>query len=124
MTVIDVFVPVGNALLVQYGVVATSRLREDLERWCDLYAAGRLQKPTLALRGGEDGRLCAARWANERAALAAALLLLPRRGASEREMLEAIVGLSYGGDVRMAVGASQVGALQGTQYNRRRARHP
>ena len=111
MTVIDVFVPVGNALLVQYGVVATSRLREDLERWCDLYAAGRLQKPTLALRGGEDGRLCAARWANERAALAAALLLLPRRGASEREMLEAIVGLSYGGDVRMAVGAEAEGKV-------------
>lgn len=111
MTVIDVFVPVGNALLVQYGVVATSRLREDLERWCDLYAAGRLQKPTLALRGGEDGRLCAARWANERAALAAALLLLPRRGASEREMLEAIVGLSYGGDLRMAVGAEAEGKV-------------
>ena len=47
----------------------------------------------------------------QRAALAAALLLLPRRGASEREMLEAIVGLSYGGDVRMAVGAEAEGKV-------------
>ena len=37
---------------VKYGVMEVRRLRRDLTTWTDMYAAGRLHKPTLALVGG------------------------------------------------------------------------
>ena len=79
----------------------------------------------------EDERTGLAMAANERAALAASLLLLAdtrvraggsagvaagatpgaRARASEHELFEAIVGLSYSGDVRMSVGAEAAGKI-------------
>lgn len=62
--------------VIKYGVIGTEALCRDLTQWDALYAAGRLQKPVLTLR--ESRAVTAANAANQAAALAASLLLLPR----------------------------------------------
>lgn len=98
-------VPTARARTMKYGVISSAALAEDLTDWCSLYAAGRLHKPVHVLRGGGDAILGAAAAANHRAALRAALLLLPSKF-SARELFRAIAGLSYGGDWRMTFGES------------------
>jgi len=88
-----------NGALVKYGVVRTERLVKDLSTWEELYVAGRMQKPVLTLV--EDPRVRDAQESNKASALAAAMLLLPKRF-SETDLFRMICGLSYAGDVRMA----------------------
>jgi translocator assembly and maintenance protein 41 len=97
----------------KYGVVGLESLARDLLAWDRLYAAGRLQKPTLRLGGGAGGEedvrvafpglppttLAAALCSNHAAAAAAALLSLPPTFTAP-SFAAAVVGLSYGGDVR------------------------
>jgi len=77
------------------------RLCRDLSSWRDMFVAGRMQKPVSVL-GTADPRVVAAAAANLRAALAAALLALPETF-STRQLHRALCGLSYGGDIRMAL---------------------
>jgi hypothetical protein len=90
----------GVEAAVKYGVVGLPRLLRDLREWDALFVAGRLQKPVATLAG--DARVDAAQASNLRAALACALLLLPERF-SEQQLHVALCGLSYNGDVRMAL---------------------
>jgi len=100
--------------VIKYGVIATSRLLRDLCNWSDLYLAGRLHKPVLDLRTNTTNNttnnttstftLDEGIRANHRSALFTALLLLPERF-TQRELLAAITGISYTGDVRLAVAA-------------------
>ena len=112
--------PLGEARL-KYGVVALPTLLRDLRDWDALYVAGRMHKPVATLRA--DARVAAAAEGNLRAALACALLLLPVRTRaatwvslprahadfaaqerfSERQLHTTLCGLSYTGDVRMAI---------------------
>jgi translocator assembly and maintenance protein 41 len=101
--------------MYKYGVVSVEALRRDLTRWSDLFVAGRMQKPTTTLTtttttAAADASLRAASEANLRAALAAALLILPDTF-STRELHETLCGLSYEGDVRTAFGAEDVGKI-------------
>jgi translocator assembly and maintenance protein 41 len=118
--------PLGCAR-IKYGVVALPTLLRDLRDWDALYVAGRMHKPVATLRA--DGRVAAAAEGNLVSALACALLLLPVRGRaraawhharaaparsrcdaccaqerfSERQLHATLCGLSYTGDVRMAI---------------------
>eukprot|EP00850_Spirogloea_muscicola_P009827 SM000056S17945 [mRNA] locus=s56:187015:190168:- [translate_table: standard] len=84
--------------MIKYGVIATSRLYDDLVTWSNLYVAGRLQKPVKHL---VDNRgICKLNRLNVQSALAAALLLLPQHF-SEEELYLAVCQLSYLGDIRM-----------------------
>lgn len=87
---------------IKYGVVRTDSLVRDLTTWDALYVAGRLHKPVRVV--ASDARVAAAAQTNLRSALAAALLLLPPEF-SEAQLHAQLVGLSYGGDVRLAFGA-------------------
>jgi len=107
--------PHDGARLYKYGVVSVEALTRDLTRWSDLFVAGRMQKPTTTLTTttaafAADASLRAASEANLRAALAAALLMLPETF-STRELHETLCGLSYEGDVRTAFGAEDVGKI-------------
>jgi translocator assembly and maintenance protein 41 len=93
----------ARAATMKYGVISAAALAEDLLEWRHLYAAGRLHKPVLELAGGARAPLAAARAANARAALRAALLLLPARFAP-RDLFRAVAALSYRGDWRMTFG--------------------
>lgn len=88
---------------IKYGVLATDALIDDLTSWRRLHAAGRLQKPALAV-SRPPPRLAAALAANAASAAAAALLLLPPTF-DDVAWRTVVVGLSYGGDVRSWVGA-------------------
>lgn len=90
----------------KYGVISVNRLREDLSHWTDMFVAGRMQKP-VALVGAADPRVAAAAADNIRAALAAALLLLPETF-SASQLHETLCGLSYHGDIRLALLAEDV----------------
>ena len=101
---------------IKYGVIHEADLLADLTEWRWLYAAGRMQKPTVAVPLGAEGAAAAAlaeaQGRNLDMALAAALLLLPppNPGGEGRgtwglgTLHETIAGLSYGGDPRMALG--------------------
>ena len=88
---------------IKYGVVSRAALSNDLQHWSSLYVGGRMHKPvrTLAPWPADLQRLVAA---NRRSAVTASLLLPERFDADD--VLNTIVGLSYGGDVRMGVGES------------------
>ncbi|PNH10220.1 Mitochondrial translocator assembly and maintenance protein 41, partial [Tetrabaena socialis] len=88
---------------IKYGVVEASALQRDLTCWTHLYVAGRMHKPTAPLLPPPPA-LEEAAMANRHHALATALVLLPPTF-TEEELLRTVVGLSYGGDVRLAVGA-------------------
>mmetsp|Transcript_39872 Transcript_39872/g.76198 ORF Transcript_39872/g.76198 Transcript_39872/m.76198 type:complete len:213 (-) Transcript_39872:3755-4393(-) len=86
--------------MVKYGVASTQTVLEDLRTWSTLYLGGRLHKPVRHLV--QDPEVMAANRENLRSALATALLLLPDTF-STRQLHETIVGLSYTGDIRMAI---------------------
>ena len=117
-------VPLGLASqpsrLMKYGVISTKQLRDDLCSWRWLYAAGRLHKPVHVLK--QHSMVWEDVLQNRSQALAVALLLqegqeiLNRGGESgydedededvqELRLYSTIAGLSYTGDIRMAVGA-------------------
>ena len=87
-----------NGTMIKYGVVNLDTLSKDLSEWNTLYLAGRLQKPVKILR--DDPRIRLANQVNLISALRTALLMLPEKF-TERELYEAIAGLSYMGDPRM-----------------------
>ncbi|KDD75731.1 mitochondrial matrix protein Mmp37 [Helicosporidium sp. ATCC 50920] len=95
----NTLVPIESRL-VKYGVMSTSDLIADLERWRWLYAAGRLHKPVAELQPHAGVRRKRAQ--SLRAALGAARLTLPARF-DTRELLTAVCALSYRGDLRMGV---------------------
>lgn len=91
----DIGLPDGRP--AKYGIVSLGTFLSDLRHWDTLYLAGRLQKPIEPVLGDLEG--CGAGQAQRQNlifALHTALLLLPERF-SRREMLEAIVGISYQG---------------------------
>lgn len=74
-----------------------------MQAWSHLYIAGRMQKPITPLTPplSPAAPLAAAQHANLQGALSAALLLLaPQQCFTTHQLLEAIVALSYRGDVR------------------------
>ena len=91
----------------KYGVVSVNAMCDDLVNWRHMFVAGRMQKPVVALGGAIDPRVTAAQSINARSALAAALLLLPEEFSRE-DLLGSLCGLSYAGDVRVALGAEDV----------------
>ncbi|KAK7706528.1 Mitochondrial translocator assembly and maintenance protein 41 [Botryosphaeria dothidea] len=91
-----------NGTLIKYGVVNLDTLQRDLSQWDTLYLAGRLQKPVKILR--DDARIRLANQVNLISAVRTALLLLPEKF-TERELFNAIAGLSYMGDPRMSFNA-------------------
>lgn len=82
---------------IKYGVIEQTDLQADLQDWRWFYTAGRLQKPTVTLK--QSPALCKAQQQNIRAALSAALLLLPEQ-CTEDELYQTITKLSYLGDPR------------------------
>ncbi|KAJ8611143.1 hypothetical protein CTAYLR_003563 [Chrysophaeum taylorii] len=105
----NAYVPLATTWpAMKYGVVSTAALFEDLRTWRWLYLAGRLHKPVVGLAGFEQ--LAEAQAVNLRAALAAALLLLPPRFDAET-LFSMIASLSYEGDVRFAVGAEDAAKI-------------
>ncbi|EKV08551.1 Mitochondrial matrix Mmp37 [Penicillium digitatum] len=91
-----------NGTMIKYGVVNLDTLCRDLTQWDTMYLAGRLQKPVKILRDHPKVRL--ANQMNLLSALRVALLLLPERF-SEFELYSTIAGMSYMGDLRMALPA-------------------
>jgi translocator assembly and maintenance protein 41 len=89
-----------NGIQIKYGVVNLDTLCKDLSQWDTLYLAGRLQKPVKILRDDPGVRL--ANQINLISALRTALLLLPPKF-DERQLYEAIAGISYLGDPRMSL---------------------
>eukprot|EP00929_Paragymnodinium_shiwhaense_P079620 TRINITY_DN41506_c0_g1_i2.p1 TRINITY_DN41506_c0_g1~~TRINITY_DN41506_c0_g1_i2.p1 ORF type:complete len:364 (-),score=72.02 TRINITY_DN41506_c0_g1_i2:349-1371(-) len=107
----------GGGCEVKYGVVGRGAALADLQGWSALYLAGRLQKPfVLNWLGREDQQRLAfeaASLENRTAALSAALLLSQQAlasgsgspaGLQVTKLLEALVRLSYDGDIRVGVG--------------------
>lgn len=92
------YVKVG-AQLCKYGIVSKASLLRDLTEWENIYLAGRLHKPVRTLVESEE--VAGAVRANARAALCAALLLLPREF-TRRGLYLKICALSYEGDIRLA----------------------
>ncbi|QDZ19134.1 mitochondrial matrix protein Mmp37 [Chloropicon primus] len=95
------FVNVGGQLC-KYGVVSTETLLKDLDEWDHLYLAGRLQKPVKPLVTSDEVDTAVKR--NIRAALCAALLLMPENF-TKRELYHRICSLSYDGDIRLVFAA-------------------
>eukprot|EP00042_Codosiga_hollandica_P047367 m.512160 g.512160 ORF g.512160 m.512160 type:complete len:106 (+) comp57434_c0_seq47:369-686(+) len=89
--------------MVKYGVMSAAHALEDLQHWSTLYLSGRLHKQVCVLR--DDDEISQAVAVNRDHAVTVALLTLPARF-SEREFYAKIAGLSYSGDLRMAVGES------------------
>lgn len=83
---------------IKYGVIRMHELIQDVLNWHRLYISGRLQKPVHILIDKLD--LEDVNAANLKAAISAALLLLPPEF-SEEELFAKICGLSYMGDLRM-----------------------
>ena len=89
----------------KYGVVDMEDLCHDLETWDHLYLSGRLHKPVKFILEPDHtcARLNEALERNLHCAVGAALLQLPEKFTA-RDLYEVIAGLSYHGDIRMAVG--------------------
>jgi len=84
-----------------------SRLEADLTTWCDLYVAGRLQKPVYTIPSvwsrqspEVQHKISTLRQQNFDHAIAASLLLLPDEFDSGL-LFQTLVSLSYTGDVRV-----------------------
>lgn len=66
-------------IIIKYGVVCTKDLLDDLTTWSNLYLAGRLHKPVEIIRPASGSKIQNAIDTNLRAAVHAALLLLPEK---------------------------------------------
>jgi translocator assembly and maintenance protein 41 len=100
----------GGSLTLKYGVIALDDFLDDCNHWTKLYVAGRLHKPVLELDVSTLEALPSVHEAilqNRQNALRAALaLLMPRIEFPSTRLLEEIVNLSYGGDVRVGFAES------------------
>ncbi len=101
--------------LVKYGVIDDERLKDDLKNWDSMYIAGRMHKPIAHLQTCDEIIDLQEKY-NLKYAMATALLLTSgnqtledilerRRSVDVSEVFEAIAGLSYMGDPRLAAGA-------------------
>ncbi|KAJ4702710.1 Phosphatidate cytidylyltransferase, mitochondrial [Melia azedarach] len=87
-----------NDRMLKYGVVRMHDLILDILNWERFYLSGRLQKPVQILVDNLDiGNVNST---NLRAALSAALLLLPSKF-TEEDLFAKVCSLSYMGDLRM-----------------------
>ncbi|PON48000.1 Mitochondrial matrix Mmp [Trema orientale] len=87
-----------NDKMFKYGVVRMHDLVQDILNWERFYLCGRLQKPVHILVDNLDVESLNS--VNLRAAVSAALLLLPMKF-SEEDLYAKICSLSYTGDLRM-----------------------
>ncbi|XP_027347259.1 phosphatidate cytidylyltransferase, mitochondrial [Abrus precatorius] len=87
-----------NGKLFKYGVVRMNDLLQDVQYWEKFYLCGRLQKPVHIVVDNLD--INKTNSVNLRAAVSAALLLLPSEFAEE-DLYAKVCSLSYTGDVRM-----------------------
>ncbi|XP_021666810.1 uncharacterized protein LOC110654974 isoform X2 [Hevea brasiliensis] len=87
-----------NGKMLKYGVVRMHDLVQDILNWKRFYLCGRLQKPVHILVDNVDiGNVNSV---NLKAALSAALLILPSKF-TEEDLYSKICSLSYMGDLRM-----------------------
>ena len=104
----------------KYGVVGVKELVEDLTHWNHLFIAGRLQKPILDLDVSYYSHtavdIAEARRQNLKAAVAAAMIILPQNF-SELDLYYIISSLSYAGDIRLLLGAENPKKLENMIYN-------
>ncbi|CAL9024750.1 unnamed protein product [Prunus brigantina] len=84
--------------MFKYGVVRMHDLVQDILNWERFYLSGRLQKPVHVLLDNLD--IANVNSVHLRAAMSAALLLLPSKF-TEEELYAKICSLSYMGDLRM-----------------------
>ncbi|KAF5475342.1 hypothetical protein F2P56_007154 [Juglans regia] len=87
-----------NHKMLKYGVVRMHDLIKDILNWERFYLSGRLQKPVHILVDNLD--IENVNSANLKAAMTAALLLLPPKF-TEEDLYAKICSLSYMGDLRM-----------------------
>ncbi|XP_057417737.1 uncharacterized protein LOC130711951 isoform X2 [Lotus japonicus] len=87
-----------NGKMFKYGVVRMDDLLQDVLYWEKFYLCGRLQKPVHVVVDNLD--IHGANSVNLRAALSAALLLLPSEFTTA-DLYAKVCSLSYLGDVRM-----------------------
>ncbi|TKY59714.1 Phosphatidate cytidylyltransferase [Spatholobus suberectus] len=87
-----------NGKLFKYGVVRMHDLLQDVQYWEKFYLCGRLQKPVHIVVDNLD--VSSTNSVNLRAAVSAALLLLPSEF-TEADLYAKVCSLSYTGDVRM-----------------------
>ncbi|KAK7399837.1 hypothetical protein VNO78_11030 [Psophocarpus tetragonolobus] len=87
-----------NGKLVKYGVVRMQDLLQDVQHWEKFYLCGRLQKPVHFVVDNLD--VSSTNSVNMRAAVSAALLLLPSEF-TEADLYAKVCSLSYTGDIRM-----------------------
>ncbi|CAH8267792.1 unnamed protein product [Arabidopsis lyrata] len=87
-----------NDRKLKYGVVRMHDLVQDILDWNRFYLSGRLQKPVHMLVDNLD--IEDVNSVNKRAAVSAALLLLPSKF-TEEDLYAKICSLSYMGDLRM-----------------------
>ncbi|XP_020232440.1 phosphatidate cytidylyltransferase, mitochondrial isoform X3 [Cajanus cajan] len=87
-----------NGKLFKYGVVRMHDLLQDVQYWEKFYLCGRLQKPVHIVVDNLD--VNSTNSVNLRAAVSAALLLLPSEF-TEADLYAKVCSLSYTGDVRM-----------------------
>ncbi|CAL0324802.1 unnamed protein product [Lupinus luteus] len=87
-----------NGKMYKYGVVQTRDLLQDVLHWEKFYLCGRLQKPVHIVVDNLD--INNTNSVNLRAAMSAALLLLPSEF-TEADLYAKVCSLSYMGDLRM-----------------------
>lgn len=87
-----------NGKMFKYGVVRTHDLLQDVLYWEKFYLCGRLQKPVNVVVDNLD--IKSSNSVNLRAAVSAALLLLPSEF-TEADLYAKVCSLSYMGDLRM-----------------------
>ncbi|CAA7027796.1 unnamed protein product [Microthlaspi erraticum] len=105
-----------NDRKLKYGVVRMHDLVQDILDWNRFYLSGRLQKPVHLLVDKLD--LEEVNSVNKRAAVSAALLLLPPKF-TEEDLYAKICSLSYMGDLRMlfAEDTNKVNKIVKGQFN-------
>ncbi|KAF7978482.1 hypothetical protein HWV62_45617 [Athelia sp. TMB] len=103
----NAYVPM-QGVTIKYGVTTVDNLCADLLNWHTLYLAGRMHKPLRIIR--DDARVRLTQQVNLTSAVRAALLTLPS-SFPERALFEAVAGISYAGDPRMALPAENRGKV-------------
>ncbi|KAL1218115.1 hypothetical protein V5N11_002391 [Cardamine amara subsp. amara] len=105
-----------NDRKLKYGVVRMHDLVQDILDWNRLYLSGRLQKPVHILVDNLD--IEDVNSVNKRAAISAALLLLPSKF-TEEDLYAKMCSLSYMGDLRMffAEDTNKVNKIVKGQFN-------